>query len=253
MCKETEAALCGDAMKPWQRFWIISGSSILALAPFPAPSKSQANRSFCAAAKEQVLSDFRLSEAVKVVFGSPEYSSQNDDECTYPLQVLRYSDSDVLLAIGTNPGYACHKCSASLSAYVMRRKANGLQLVKRFIDFGQVGTHGSPGTISPIEIVGDDGFAVESGGTFQGYTSLRLDFYVFRQGRVVHFVPTIGLSADNSGATEDPTKTVSVDGSWTIGRPAKNNLYYRLNTKSSPTAERQSGMQFGKLEVTNFS
>ena len=189
-------------MKPWQRFLIISSSSTLALAFFPAPSKSQAVRSFCAAAKENVSADSKLSEAVKAVFGSSEFSSQNED-CIYSLQVLRYSDADVLLTINTVPGYACHACSASLSAYVMRRKASGLQLVNRFIDFGQAGTHGNPGTISPIEIVGDDGFAVESGGTFQGYTSLSLDFYVFRHGRVVHLLPTIGLSADNSGAKED--------------------------------------------------
>jgi hypothetical protein len=225
-------------MTPWQRFFIISSSSTLALALFPAPSKSQRIQLFCAAAKEQV-SSLSLSEAVKVVFGSPKYSSQND-ECIYPLQVLRYSDADVLLAMGNEPGQACHGCSAHLSAYVMRRKASGLQLVKRFIDFGQAGTFGSPGTISPIEIVSDDGFAVEHGGMFQGYASSRLDFYVFRQGRVVHLVPTIGLSADNSGAMGDSTKTVRVDGAWTIGLPAKNNLSieYKVVTKSRTSISR---------------
>jgi len=226
-------------MTPWQRFLIVSSSSTLALALFPAPSKSQAIRSFCAAAKEHISSDSRLSEAAKVVFGSPEYSSQNED-CTYPLQVLRYADADVLLAIGNAPGEACHACSASLSAYVMRRKASGLQLVKRIIDFGQAGTFGNPGEISPVEIVGDDGFVVESGGTFQGYTSSSLDFYVFRHGRVVHLVPDVALSADNSGAMEDSTKEVSVDGTWTIGRPAKNNLSieYKVVTKGRTSINR---------------
>lgn len=223
-------------MTPWQRFLIVSSSSTLALALFPAPSKSQAIRSFCAAAKEHISWDSRLSEAAKVVFGSPEYSSQNED-CTYPLQVLRYADADVLLAIGNAPGEACHACSASLSAYVMRRKASGLQLVKRFIDFGQAGTFGNPGEISPVEIVGDDGFVVESGGTFQGYTSSSLDFYVFRHGRVVHLDPTIRLSADNSGAKEGST---SVDGTWTIGRPAKNSLSieYKVVTQSRTSISR---------------
>jgi hypothetical protein len=41
-----------EAMKPWQRFLIISSSSTLALALFPAPSKSQAIESFCAAARD---------------------------------------------------------------------------------------------------------------------------------------------------------------------------------------------------------
>jgi hypothetical protein len=226
-------------MKPWQRFLIISSSSTLALALFPAPSKSQAIESFCAAAKENVSSDSRLSEAAKAVFGSPEFSSQNED-CIYPLQVLHYAGADVLLAIGNAPGQACHGCTASLSAYAMRRKASGLQLVKRFIDFGQLGSSGNPGEISPIEIVGDDGFVVESGGTFQGYTSSSLDCYVFRQGRIVHLVPTLALSADNSGVGEDSTKEVSVDGAWTIGHPAKDNLSieYKVVTKGRTSISR---------------
>ena len=67
-----------------------------------------------------------------------------------------------------------------------------------------------------------------------GYSWSWLDFYVFRHRRVIHLAPTIGLSADNSGAMEDSTKKVSVDGSWTIGRPAKNNLSidYKVVTKS---------------------
>jgi hypothetical protein len=60
-------------MKPWQRFLVISSSSTLALALFPAPSKSQAIESFCAAAKENVSSDSRLSEAAKAVFAAQNF------------------------------------------------------------------------------------------------------------------------------------------------------------------------------------
>lgn len=212
-------------MKPWHRYLVISSCSslALALALVPAPSKSQEAWPFCAAAKENVSADSKLTEAVKAIFGSPEFSSQNED-CIYPLKVLRYADADVLLTIGNAPGEACHGCAASLSAYVMRRKASGLQLVKSFIHFGEAGTFGYPGEISPIEIVGDDGFVIESGGTFQGYTSSWLDCYVFRQGHIVHLVPSIALSADNSGAMTDSTKVVSVDGAWTISHPSKDNL-----------------------------
>ncbi|MGQ0445213.1 MAG: hypothetical protein ACT4O2_08845 [Beijerinckiaceae bacterium] len=154
-------------MKPWQGFLIISSSSALAHALFPAPSNAQAMRSICAAAEKHMYSDSRLSEAVKVVFGSPEYSSQKD-ECIYPLQVLHYRDADVLLAIGNEPGQACHGCSASLSAYVMRRKASGLQLVKRFIDFGEAGTFGNPGLISPWKLLATMDLWSRAGALFKG-------------------------------------------------------------------------------------
>ena len=110
-CAAIQTVLRRQAMTPWQRFLIISSSSTLALALFPAPSKSEAIRPFCAAAEKDVSSDSRLSEAVKVVFGSPEYSSQNE-ECIYPLQVLRYSDADVLFASGNAPGELCSSASS---------------------------------------------------------------------------------------------------------------------------------------------
>jgi hypothetical protein len=119
----------------------------------------------------------------------------------------------------------------------MRRKAGGLYLVKRFIDVAQAGSmHGSAG-ISPIKVVGDDGFVVEQTSGTMGYLWSLLDFYVFRQGRVVHLVPTVRLSADNSGAKEDST---SVEGSWTMGRPAKNGLSieYKVVTKSRTSISR---------------
>ena len=89
-----------------------------------------------------------------------------------PLQVLRYGSADVLLTIGNEPGQACHGCSASLSAYFLARTGGGLKLVNKAIDFGQSGTFGSPGDISPIRIGADDGIAIETGGTFQGHTSM---------------------------------------------------------------------------------
>ena len=56
------------------------------------------------------------------------------------------------------------------SAYFLARQGGGLKLVKKTIDFGQTGTFGYPGDISPIRIGHDDGIAIESGGTFQGHS-----------------------------------------------------------------------------------
>ena len=58
-----------------------------ALAGFGLPSTATAQgiRAFCAAAQQHVNADFKLSDAVRQVFGSPFYSvtSQQDAACVY--------------------------------------------------------------------------------------------------------------------------------------------------------------------------
>lgn len=194
----------------------------------PTGARAQGIRSFCAAARQHVTADYRLSEAVRQVFGEPYYgvSSEQDAACIYPLQVLLYGSADVLLTIGNEPGQACHGCSASLSAYFLARMGGGLKLVNKTIDFGQAGTFGSPGDISAVRIGRDDGIAIESGGTFQGHTFTMLDFYAFHAGRVVHVeaMPRVGLSASDGGAIADGSPVTNVSGSWTISPGANDTL-----------------------------
>lgn len=189
---------------------------------------AQGLRNFCAAARSHVDGDPKLSDAVRQVFGQPVYNvpSRQDAACLYPLKVLRYGTADVLLTIGNEPGQACHGCSASLSAYVLARTGGGLKLVNKAIDFGQAGTFGSPGDISPIRIGRDDGIAIESGGTFQGHASTVLDFYAFHGGRVVHVdaEPRVSLSASDGGAVGDDGPTTEVSGSWVIPPEATDTL-----------------------------
>lgn len=186
----------------------------------PVTAQAQAPRGFCAAARTHVGGDAKLSAAVQQVFGHPSYGTAagQDAACIYPLQVLRYASADVLLTINNEPGQACHGCSASLSAYVLARRGGGLQLVGKMVDFATSGTSGDPGDISPIGIGPDDGMAIESGGTFQGHTSTALQFYAFRQGRVVPIEaePPIYLSASDEGAVVDNTPVTDVTGSWAI-------------------------------------
>lgn len=189
---------------------------------------AQGIRNFCAAARQHVEGDFKLSDAVRQVFGQPYYGvpSQQDAACIYPLQVLRYGSADVLLTMGNEPGQACHGCSASLSAYFLARTGGGLKLVNKAIDFGQAGTSGYPGDISPVRIGADDGIAIESGGTFQGHTLMLLDFYAFHAGRVVHVEasPRVALSASDAGAVGDSGPNTDVSGSWVIPPGASDTL-----------------------------
>ena len=214
-------------------------ASALALAACPG-AQAQSLRNLCAAAAKPVQADYKLSEAVRAVFGPPSFSS-TANECIYPLRVLRYASADVLLTQGNVPGDACHGCSAHLSAYVLRRAGGGLKPAARFIDFAEAGTFGSAGDVTPLTIGGDDGLVVEGGGTFHGYTSNNLDFYVFKAGRVVHLTaaPAITISASNGGAMTDDRKAIDVTGSWSIPATPGNALAvdYKIKARGRSRVE----------------
>lgn len=178
---------------------------------------AQSLHGFCAAGAKPVQSDPRLADAIRAEFGPVSFDSKAD-ECTYPLKVLRYAAADVLVTHGNVPGEACHGCGARLSAYVLRRFGGGLRPVARFIDFAQAGTFGSAGDITPLTIGGDDGLVIESGGTFQGFTSAGLDLYVFKVGHLVQLTadPPIPTGSDNEGATGEGGQPIDVTASWSV-------------------------------------
>ena len=138
----------------------------------------------CAAAKKPVEAEPRLAAAVAAAFGKATFKATGED-CVYPLKVLHYATADVLIVQAGEPGQACHGCGAPLSAYVLRRVDDGLKPVRRFPKFATLGTSGAVGDISAVEIGGDDGMAIESGGMFQGYGFSAVDFYAFHSGQLV--------------------------------------------------------------------
>jgi hypothetical protein len=124
---------------------------------------------FCAAAKKPVDADPRLAAAVAAAFGKVMFNAAGED-CLYPLQVLPYATAEVLIVQAGEPGQACHGCGAPLSAHVLRRVDDSFRIVRRYPKFATLGTFGAVGNISAVEIGGDDGMAIESGGMFQGYS-----------------------------------------------------------------------------------
>jgi hypothetical protein len=148
----------------------------LALAKLSAAAGESA--ALCAAAKKPVEADPRLATAVAAVFGKATFNSTAED-CLYPLQVLRYASADVLVVQAGEPGGLCHGCGAALSAYVLRRTDGGLKTVGHYRKFATLGTFGAVGAVSPVEIDGDDGMAIESGGMFLGYAFTAVNFYAF--------------------------------------------------------------------------
>ncbi len=206
--------------------------AISAVAGEPAP--------FCAAAKQPVGSDPRLAAEVAAAFGKAAFNATGED-CLYPLKALRYASADVLIVQAGVPGEGCHGCGALLSAYVLQRVNGGLRTVGRFPEFASLGTNGAVEDISPIEIAGDDGMAIESGGTFQGYTSTVVDFYAFRAGRLIGLTrSSIVIAADNSGAETDPKKAIEVTATWFFDPADKTSLIvdYKIEAHGASRVER---------------
>jgi hypothetical protein len=180
-----------------------------------APSYAAAGpAALCASAKKPIEAEPLLTAAVAAAFGKATFKATADD-CVYPLKVLPYAAADVLIVQAGEPGQACHGCAAPLSAYVLRKFNGGLKLVRAFHKFATLGTFGAVDDISPIEIGGDDGIAIKSGGIFQGYSFAGVDFFAFHAGQLISLNNTpITVADDNSGAILDPDKTVEVNAKW---------------------------------------
>jgi hypothetical protein len=105
---------------------------------------------------------------------------------------------------------------------VLRKFESGAKLVRVYRTFDKFGTFGAVGDISPIEIDGDDGVAIQSGGMFQGCEFGGVDFYVFHGGRLVKLDSGPAVTEfDNGGLETDPRKMIEITSKWSID-PADN-------------------------------
>ena len=213
-------------------------AALTLLATFSAAAGQSA--AFCAAAKKPVEAEPRLAAAVAAVFGKAAFKATGED-CLYPLKVLHYASADVLVVQAGEPGEQCHGRGAPLSAYLLRRVDDGFNTVRVFHKFATLGTSGAVGDISPVEIDGDDGMAIESGGMFQGYSSTVVDFYAFHKGQLASLndAPII-IGADNSGAMVDPSKAIEVTAKWFLDPADKTALVvdYKIKAHGAARVER---------------
>jgi hypothetical protein len=210
----------------------------LTLAVFSTVAKLPA--ALCATAREPVQAEPLLAAAVAATFGKATFSAVSED-CVFPLKVLHYGSADVLIVQSGEPGHACHGCAAPLSAFVLRRLDDGLKLVRAFHQFAKLGTFGAVDDIFPIEIGGDDGMAIKSGGMFQGYSFAGVDFFAFHAGQLISLNRgPITVADDNSGAILDPGKTVEVNAKWFLD-PADNTAVvvdYEIKAHGAKRVER---------------
>jgi hypothetical protein len=210
----------------------------LTLAPLSA-SAAQTS-ALCASARQSVAAKPSLAAAVAAAFGKAPFTATADD-CVYPLKALQYATADVLIVQAGEPGQACHGCGAPLSAYVLRRVDGGSKLVRVYRKFASPGTFGAVEEISAIEIGGDDGMAIESGGMFQGYSSAGVDFFAFHAGELVSLNKTsITTASDNEGAVGETGKTIEVTGKWSIDPADKTAVIvdYKIKADGATRIER---------------
>jgi hypothetical protein len=216
---------------------ILFALAALTLAPSYAAAGPAA---LCTAAKKSAQAEPLLAAAVAAAFGKATFSAAGED-CVYPLKVLHYATADVLIVQSGEPGHACHGCAAPLSAYVLRQLDDGLKLVRAFHKFASLGTFGAVDDISLIEIGGDDGMAIKSGGMFQGYSFAGVDFFAFHTGQLISLNNTpITVADDNSGAILDPDKTVEVNAKWFLDPDDKAALIvdYKIKAHGATRVER---------------
>ena len=139
------------------------------------------------------------------------------------------------------PGCCCHECGARLSAYVVQRINGGLKTVGRYREFATLGFFGAVGDISPIEIAGDDGMAIENDTMFTGCAFATVNFYAFHAGQLVSLNPTfIIIATDNSGAMRDPSNAVKVTATWFFDPAHKRALVvdYKIEAHGASRVER---------------
>jgi len=192
---------------------LVAVALILTIAPLAA---AEAPLRYCRSVAARLKADGDLAAAARASFGAPQ--ATDDETCLYPLRVLRYADVDVLVSQSGEPGEACHGCEADLSATVLKRVPGGYKRLRAFPSFGKGGTSGAVDSITAIAIGGDDGIAVESGGTFQGYSASALDLYAFRQRGLVRLdagAPLL-IAGDDSGAEAEPNKATEVEAAWSL-------------------------------------
>ncbi len=150
---------------------------ICAAALFSSVSSGHAGgdrpQKFCTSAAKDLKGDGDLAVAARAVFGQPGFTD-NELDCLYPVQVIRYGDVDVLLSQNRAPEDGCQSCQTNLNATALKRIPGGYKGLRTFEAFGETGNRGSISAAWPVQIGGDDGLAIENYSSAQGYLFISL-------------------------------------------------------------------------------
>lgn len=171
---------------------------------------------------QNVETDIEFWQALEAAYPSARVNTEDEEpsrlSCLFPYKLLRYDKFEVLITLAGEPGEACHGCPAQLSAAFLRRAGQNLKLVGRHKNFTEVGTFGYVISLEPFSLGSQQGIVVEGGGTFQGYSTGVLVFFVIENGRMRQVGPENGISSGdgNCGAVMDEGPCRDVTGEWRV-------------------------------------
>lgn len=166
---------------------------------------------------QNVETDIVLWQALEAAYPSAKVDAENEEasrlSCLFPYKLLRYDRYAVLITLAGEPGEACHECPAEVSAVFLRRDGSALEPMSRHDSFDKFGTFGDLIGIEPLWLGTEEGLVVESGGTFQGYSSTVLHLFLIRDGRLKPIGSRKGIpSGDSDCLVRDPCREVT--GHW---------------------------------------
>ena len=111
-----------------------------------------------------------------------------------------------------------HPTSGLLSLYVLRKKDDKWQVIKRNENFDALGSFGNPGKAHWVQLGnGKPGLAMEHGGTWQGFTIEMLALYDVSHGSVRMLTEDpINVHSDSNGGCSPTGPCWDVSGKWRL-------------------------------------
>lgn len=110
-----------------------------------------------------------------------------------------------------------HASGGLLNVYLMRQSGGNWEIIKRHENVISLGSHGNLGTVQWVQLAKDKpGFAVLSGGTWQGYTIENLSLFDLTADSMRDLAAQIQVHSDSDGGCdpEGDSKCWNITGKW---------------------------------------
>ncbi len=189
----------------------------------------------CEEARDVIEPDRQMLQAMRNAFGKVAYESSrnaNPENCLYPVKFLKFGKMDLLVTIANEPDELCALCTAKVSAHFLRNKPGTPKVLARHVNFARIGPGGDTGTITPVEIGGNEGVIFETTTEYAGNTYKDLHVFVFDKLAMVELKNSqrIPTGFNNEDHVEDKKAVVDASGLWKIDprRPREISIDYKI-------------------------
>ena len=178
----------------------------------------------------------RMMALMRVIYGAskddhviaalPDYGDRKETG-RYRLRPVAMRElGDGRVALVANANFAddeepSHGQPGLLNAYLLQKQGAGWQVLRRFENVAEMGSWGRLGIVKWVELgAGRPGFAVISGGTWQGTTIRNMALFDLGDAQLRDLAEKVGLVAsDNDGdCEEDRQYCWNIEGRWRFER-----------------------------------